>query len=45
MLAMPQSPSLEPPASMLTEAVKATFKDAAQKLTGSRKRDFMARVT
>jgi Rhodopirellula transposase DDE domain len=30
---------------MLTEAVKATFKDAAQKLTGSRKRDFMAKVT
>ena len=30
---------------MLTEAVKATFKDAAQKLTGNRKRDFMAKVT
>ena len=42
---MPQSPSLEPSPSMLTEAVKATFKDAAQKLTGSRKRDFMAKVT
>jgi hypothetical protein len=30
---------------MLTEAVKATFKDAAQKLTGTLKRDFMAKVT
>lgn len=30
---------------MLSEAVKATFKDAAQKLTGHRKRDFMAKVT
>lgn len=29
---------------MLSEAVKATFKDAAQKLTGNRKRDFMAKV-
>lgn len=29
---------------MLTEAIQATFKDAAQKLTGSRKRDFMAKV-
>ncbi|HEY9657957.1 MAG TPA: hypothetical protein V6C65_05790 [Allocoleopsis sp.] len=42
---MPQSLSLEPSVSMLSEAVKATFKDAAQKLTGSRKRDFMAKVT
>ena len=42
---MPQSPSLEPSPSMLTEAVKATFKDAGQKLTGSRKRNFMAKVT
>lgn len=30
---------------MLSEAVKATFKDAAHKLTGNRKRDFMAKVT
>lgn len=30
---------------MLSEAVKATFKDAAGKLTGTRKRDFMAKVT
>jgi hypothetical protein len=29
---------------MLTDAVKSTFKDAAQKLTGHRKRDFMAKV-
>lgn len=29
---------------MLSEAVKATFKDAARKLTGNRKRDFMAKV-
>lgn len=29
---------------MLSEAVKATFKDAAQKLTGNRKRDFIAKV-
>lgn len=29
---------------MLNEAIKATFKDAAQKLTGNRKRDFMAKV-
>jgi Rhodopirellula transposase DDE domain len=29
---------------MLSETVKATFKDAAQKLTGNRKRDFMAKV-
>jgi hypothetical protein len=29
---------------MLSEVVKATFKDAAQKLTGNRKRDFMAKV-
>ncbi len=42
---MPQSLSLEASVSMLSEAVKATFKDAAQKLTGSRKRDFMAKVT
>lgn len=30
---------------MLTEEVKATFKDAAKKLTGYRKRDFTAKVT
>lgn len=42
---MPQPLSVEPSPSMLTEAVKATFKDAAQKLTGNRKRDFMAKVT
>ena len=42
---MPQTLSLEPSPSMLTAAVKATFKDAAQKLTGCRKRDFMAKVT
>lgn len=29
---------------MLTEAIQSTFKDAAKKLTGSRKRDFMAKV-
>jgi Rhodopirellula transposase DDE domain len=29
---------------MVSETVKATFKDAAQKLTGNRKRDFMAKV-
>lgn len=30
---------------MLTDTIKATFKDAAKKLTGNRKRDFMAKVT
>lgn len=30
---------------MLSEPVKATLKDAAKKLTGSRKRDFMAKVS
>lgn len=30
---------------MLNESVKATLKDAAQKLTGSKKRAFMAKVT
>lgn len=30
---------------MLTDTIKFTFKDAAQKLTGNRKRDFMAKVT
>lgn len=29
----------------LTETVKSTFKDAAKKLTGNRKRDFMAKVS
>ena len=29
---------------MLNETVKSTLKDAAQKLTGHRKRDFMAKV-
>lgn len=29
----------------LTETIKLTFKDAAGKLTGNRKRDFMAKVT
>ncbi len=29
----------------LTETVKLTFKDAAKKLSGNRKRDFMAKVT
>jgi hypothetical protein len=29
---------------MLTEPIKLTFKDAAKKLTGPRKRDFMAKV-
>lgn len=29
---------------MLTDMIKATFKDAAQKLTGHQKRDFMAKV-
>lgn len=30
---------------MLSDTVKSTFKDAAKKLTGNRKRDFMAKVT
>jgi hypothetical protein len=30
---------------MLSDTVKSTFKDAAQKLTGHRKRDFMAKVS
>ncbi len=30
---------------MLTDNIKYTFKDAAEKLTGNRKRDFMAKVT
>jgi hypothetical protein len=30
---------------MLSEPVKVTLKDAAKKLTGSRKRDFMAKVS
>jgi hypothetical protein len=30
---------------LLSESVKLTFKDAAKKLTGNRKRDFMAKVT
>jgi hypothetical protein len=29
---------------MLSEAVKETLEDAAKKLTGHRKRDFMAKV-
>lgn len=29
---------------MLNDTIKATFKDAAQKLTGHQKRDFMAKV-
>lgn len=29
---------------MLSETIQSTFQDAAQKLTGSRKRDFMAKV-
>lgn len=29
---------------LLTDTVKSTFKDAAKKLTGNRKRDFMAKV-
>jgi hypothetical protein len=29
---------------MLSEMIQATFKDAAKKLTGYRKRDFMAKV-
>ncbi|MEG4389542.1 ISAzo13 family transposase, partial [Microcoleus sp. N9_A2] len=29
---------------ILSETVKSTFKDAAQKLTGYRRRDFMAKV-
>ncbi|KAM3098245.1 hypothetical protein ACKFKF_17875 [Phormidesmis sp. 146-12] len=41
----PQSPRLESPALMLTEVIQATLKDAAQKLSGSRKRDFIAKVT
>lgn len=30
---------------MLSDAIQLTFKDAAKKLTGSRKREFMAKVT
>lgn len=30
---------------MLSDSIQSTFKDAAQKLTGNRKRDFMAKVT
>ena len=30
---------------LLSDTVKSTFKDAAKKLTGNRKRDFMAKVT
>lgn len=30
---------------MLTDTIKTSFKDAAQKLSGNRKRDFMAKVT
>jgi hypothetical protein len=30
---------------MLTDTIKSTFKDAGKKLTGNRKRDFMAKVT
>lgn len=30
---------------MLTDTIKSTFKDAGKKLTGSLKRDFMAKVT
>jgi len=30
---------------MLTDTIKASFKDAAQKLSGKRKRDFIAKVT
>ncbi|MEH2257705.1 hypothetical protein [Nostoc sp.] len=33
------------PQLMLTDTIKSTFKDAAQKLTGNRKQDFMAKVT
>ena len=29
----------------LSEEIKSTFKDAAKKLTGSKKRDFTAKVT
>jgi len=29
---------------LLTDTVKSTFKDAAKKLTGNRKREFMAKV-
>lgn len=32
------------PEMILSETVKSTFKDAAQKLTGYRRRDFMAKV-
>ncbi|MEH1772524.1 MAG: hypothetical protein V7K64_33540 [Nostoc sp.] len=35
---------MEIPQVMLTDTIKSTFKDAAKKLTGSRKRDFMAKV-
>lgn len=36
---------MEIPQVMLTDTIKSTFKDAAKKLTGSRKRDFMAKVS
>jgi hypothetical protein len=42
---MPQPPHVESKPCVLSEAVKATFKDAAQKLTGHRKRHFMAKVS
>ena len=35
---------IEMPEMILSETVKSTFKDAAQKLTGYRRRDFMAKV-
>ena len=41
---LPPPPVLESSQAMLSEAVKATLKDAAQKVTGSCKRDFMAKV-
>jgi len=30
---------------LLNDSIKSTFKDAAKKLTGHQKRDFMAKVT
>lgn len=36
---------MEIPQVILTDTIKSTFKDAAKKLTGSRKRDLMAKIT
>lgn len=40
-----QTVKMEVAKQILSEEIKSTFKDAAKKLTGSRKRDFIAKVT